>query len=65
MRMHSPEESGYFCPSLSTVTIQVAPATHWSELEILILVVSAERKMVSSTAGMQASVRTSQLLKVC
>lgn len=37
---------------------------HWPELEILVLVVSADRKPVSSTAGMQVSVETSQLLKV-
>ena len=43
---------------------QVAPQTHWPELEVLILVVSAEKKAVSSSAGMQTSVKTSDLLKV-
>lgn len=43
---------------------QVAPATHWPELEILILVVSAEKKPVSSSVGMQASVNTSPLIQV-
>ncbi|NXI34065.1 MVD1 decarboxylase, partial [Galbula dea] len=42
---------------------QVAPETHWPELRVLILVVSGEKKQVSSTAGMQTSVDTSPLLK--
>ncbi|XP_061450431.1 diphosphomevalonate decarboxylase [Rhineura floridana] len=46
-----------------SVAQQVVPETHWPELRILILVVSAEKKHVSSTAGMQTSVKTSPLLK--
>ncbi|XP_066438576.1 diphosphomevalonate decarboxylase [Eleutherodactylus coqui] len=42
----------------------VEPETHWPELRILILVASAEKKHVSSTAGMQTSVQTSPLLKL-
>ncbi|NXX77506.1 MVD1 decarboxylase, partial [Urocolius indicus] len=42
---------------------QVAPETHWPELRVLVLVVSGEKKQVSSTAGMQTSVATSPLLK--
>jgi len=41
---------------------QVAPATHWPELQVLVLVVSDTKKTVSSTAGMQTSVETSALL---
>ncbi len=41
---------------------QVAPASHWPELQVLILVVSDTKKAVSSTAGMQNSVDTSPLL---
>ena len=41
---------------------QVAPASHWPELKVLILVVSDTKKAVSSTAGMQNSVETSPLL---
>ncbi|NXA35055.1 MVD1 decarboxylase, partial [Eudromia elegans] len=41
----------------------VAPETHWPELRVLVLVVSAEKKAVGSTAGMQTSVDTSPLLK--
>lgn len=42
---------------------QVEPESHWPELRILVLVVSAERKPVGSTSGMQTSVQTSSLLK--
>ncbi|XP_030060445.1 diphosphomevalonate decarboxylase [Microcaecilia unicolor] len=42
---------------------QIAPESHWPELRVLVLVVSAERKPVGSTAGMQTSVETSPLLK--
>ncbi|KAL1499818.1 hypothetical protein AB1Y20_012503 [Prymnesium parvum] len=41
---------------------QVAPAEHWPELQVLILVVSDKKKAVSSTAGMQTAVETSPLL---
>ncbi|XP_063801715.1 diphosphomevalonate decarboxylase isoform X2 [Pseudophryne corroboree] len=43
---------------------QVETESHWPELRILILVASAEKKHVGSTAGMQTSVETSPLLKV-
>ncbi|KAJ0056149.1 hypothetical protein NL108_003433, partial [Boleophthalmus pectinirostris] len=42
---------------------QVAPESHWPELRILVLVVSADRKPIGSTSGMQTSVKTSLLLK--
>jgi len=41
---------------------QVAPASHWPELQVLILVVSDTKKTVSSTSGMATSVDTSPLL---
>src|SRR5271170_5898325 len=40
---------------------EVAPASHWPEMRALILVVSAEKKGVASTAGMQTTVQTSTL----
>ncbi|KAI9829050.1 MAG: diphosphomevalonate decarboxylase [Thelocarpon impressellum] len=40
---------------------QVAPASDWPSMRALILVVSAEKKSVSSTAGMQNTVATSSL----
>jgi len=46
--------------SLSRV---VAPRSHWAEMRALILVVSADKKGVSSTTGMQATVKTSPLFQ--
>ncbi|ELW62889.1 Diphosphomevalonate decarboxylase [Tupaia chinensis] len=46
-----------------SVARQVAPESHWPELRVLILVVSAERKPTGSTAGMRTSVETSPLLR--
>ncbi|XP_062860561.1 diphosphomevalonate decarboxylase isoform X2 [Trichomycterus rosablanca] len=48
---------------IDSVAEQVAPESHWPELRVLVLVVSAERKPVGSTSGMQTSVKTSELLK--
>ncbi|KAL6714896.1 diphosphomevalonate decarboxylase [Lecanora helva] len=39
----------------------VAPKSHWPEMRALIMVVSAEKKGVSSTTGMQETVKTSSL----
>ncbi|KAI9674381.1 MAG: diphosphomevalonate decarboxylase [Trizodia sp. TS-e1964] len=39
----------------------VAPAAHWPGIRALILVVSAAKKTISSTAGMQTTVATSSL----
>ena len=41
----------------------VAPRSHWPDIKALILVVSAAKKGVSSTAGMQTTVRTSTLFQ--
>ncbi|XP_035975742.1 diphosphomevalonate decarboxylase [Halichoerus grypus] len=46
-----------------SIARQVAPESHWPELRVLILVVSAEKKLMGSTAGMQSSVETSSLLR--
>jgi diphosphomevalonate decarboxylase len=40
---------------------EVAPVAHWPEMRALILVVSADKKGVPSTAGMQTTVATSTL----
>lgn len=40
---------------------EVAPASHWPDMRALILVVSAEKKDVPSTEGMQTTVTTSEL----
>ncbi|KAI9230970.1 MAG: diphosphomevalonate decarboxylase [Piptocephalis tieghemiana] len=42
---------------------QVAPAAHWPEMEAVICVVSAKRKSMPSTRGMQETVATSRLMK--
>lgn len=44
-----------------SLAVQVAPESHWPEMRAAILVVSAAKKGVSSTAGMQATVHTSSL----
>lgn len=46
-----------------SIAVQLAPASHWPELELLILVVNDARKKTSSTSGMSRSVETSELLK--
>ena len=43
--------------------IQVAPEEYWEDMRVLILVVNAGKKGVSSTSGMQTSVETSPLMK--
>ncbi|KAF2256676.1 diphosphomevalonate decarboxylase [Trematosphaeria pertusa] len=44
-----------------SVAFQVAPAEHWPGMRAIILVVSAAKKGVSSTTGMQTTVATSSL----
>ncbi|RDA89080.1 hypothetical protein CP532_2209 [Ophiocordyceps camponoti-leonardi (nom. inval.)] len=46
---------------LDSVAEVVAPASHWPEMRALILVVSAAKKGVSSTSGMQQTVESSGL----
>ncbi|XP_011370192.1 diphosphomevalonate decarboxylase [Pteropus medius] len=46
-----------------SIARQVAPELHWPELRVLILVVNSEKKLISSTVGMQTSMETSPLLK--
>ncbi|CAG7718072.1 unnamed protein product [Allacma fusca] len=43
--------------------VQVVDSNHWNEMRVLILVVSENKKKTGSTAGMQTSVATSELLK--
>lgn len=47
-----------------SVAYEVAPASHWPDMRAIILVVSAEKKGVSSTTGMQATVNTSALFPI-
>ncbi|CAH1958969.1 unnamed protein product [Acanthoscelides obtectus] len=46
-----------------SIAKQIAPASHWPEMRVLILVVNDERKKYSSTDAMKRSVETSELLK--
>ncbi|KAI1337580.1 diphosphomevalonate decarboxylase [Xylariaceae sp. FL0016] len=48
---------------LDSKAVQVAPASHWPEMRALVLVVSAAKKGVSSTSGMQQTVATSDLFQ--
>jgi diphosphomevalonate decarboxylase len=44
------------------VAREVMPVDHWDDIEVLVLVASDQKKLVSSTGGMQTSVKTSALL---
>lgn len=47
---------------LDSIAIQIAPEHHWPELKVLVVVISDQKKKVSSTEGMQRSAATSELL---
>lgn len=53
--------AGSLADGSDSVAEEVAPASHWPEMRALILVVSAEKKDVPSTEGMQTTVHTSDL----
>lgn len=55
-------EMGKLIDGSDSQAVQIAPETHWPDLEVLVLVVSDARKATSSTTGMQTTVRTSELL---
>jgi diphosphomevalonate decarboxylase len=46
-----------------SIAEQVAPDSHWPDIEVIILVVSDNKKPISSTSGMKTSVQTSSLLQ--
>ncbi|KAF2840693.1 Diphosphomevalonate decarboxylase [Patellaria atrata CBS 101060] len=54
-------EKGTASDGSDSVAYEVAPASHWPSMRALILVVSAAKKGVSSTTGMQTTVKTSTL----
>ncbi|KAH8821212.1 GHMP kinase [Xylogone sp. PMI_703] len=56
-------EMGSKADGSDSVAVEVAPQSHWPEMRALILVVSAEKKGVSSTSGMQNTVATSDLFQ--
>lgn len=55
--------AGEQADGLDSKAVEVAPAAHWPEMRALILVVSAAKKGVSSTSGMQQTVATSGLFQ--
>ncbi|WOL01806.1 diphosphomevalonate decarboxylase MVD2 [Canna indica] len=46
-----------------SIAVQLAPESHWSDLVIIIAVVSSKQKETSSTTGMRDTVETSPLLQ--
>ncbi|VEN64364.1 unnamed protein product [Callosobruchus maculatus] len=46
-----------------SIAKQIAPAAHWPEMRVIVLVVNDEKKKYSSTDAMKRSVQTSELLK--
>ncbi|CCL99644.1 uncharacterized protein FIBRA_01664 [Fibroporia radiculosa] len=46
-----------------SLAVEVAPRSHWPQLQALICVVSDDKKGTSSTSGMQRTVETSALLQ--
>ena len=56
-------DKGTAADGSDSVAYEVAPASHWPEMRALILVASAEKKDVSSTAGMQQTVASSSLFE--
>lgn len=54
-------EQGSAADGSDSMAFQVAPAEHWPNMRAVILVVSAAKKGVSSTTGMQTTVATSSL----
>ncbi|KAL3896010.1 MAG: hypothetical protein SGCHY_004351 [Lobulomycetales sp.] len=55
-------EAGKLADGSDSLARQVAPASHWPEMAAVICVVSDRKKETSSTAGMQTSVATSELM---
>lgn len=56
-------QKGVHLDGKDSIAVQVAPASHWPDLHVLILVVNDSKKKVGSTSGMARSVVTSELIK--
>ncbi|KDQ21756.1 hypothetical protein BOTBODRAFT_26181 [Botryobasidium botryosum FD-172 SS1] len=56
-------EMGVKADGSDSFAVEVAPQSHWPEMHALICVVSDDKKGTSSTAGMQRTVQTSELLQ--
>ncbi|ODV88452.1 hypothetical protein CANCADRAFT_148708 [Tortispora caseinolytica NRRL Y-17796] len=46
-----------------SLAVQIAPKSHWPTIKAAILVISAQKKDISSTSGMQTTVKTSSLFQ--
>ncbi|KAG1090564.1 hypothetical protein G6F42_019662 [Rhizopus arrhizus] len=55
-------EMGEKADGSDSYAVQIAPETHWPDLQALICVVSDAKKGTSSTAGMQSTIKTSLLM---
>ncbi|EGD78300.1 diphosphomevalonate decarboxylase [Salpingoeca rosetta] len=55
-------EKGTRDDGADSLASQVVPESHWPDMQVLILVVNAGKKGVSSTSGMQSTVKTSALI---
>ncbi|EFA74532.1 diphosphomevalonate decarboxylase [Heterostelium album PN500] len=56
-------EMGAESDGSDSIAVQVAPETHWPEMNIIVLVVNDKKKETSSTDGMQRSAATSPMMK--
>lgn len=56
-------EKGLQLDGKDSIAKQIAPASHWPDLHVLILVVNDGKKNIGSTSGMARSVITSELIK--
>ncbi|KAF7797603.1 hypothetical protein EIP86_008803 [Pleurotus ostreatoroseus] len=56
-------EMGSSLDGSDSLAVEVAPQSHWPEINALICVVSDDKKGTSSTSGMQRTVETSELLQ--
>jgi len=56
-------EQGVLPTGLDSHAVEIAPRSHWPSLHALICVVSDVKKTTASTAGMQLTVETSELLQ--
>ncbi len=54
-------EMGHELDGSDSRAVQIAPKSHWPDMKAAILVVSAQKKDVSSTSGMQHTTKTSTL----
>lgn len=57
-------KKGELSDGCDSIAVQIAPASHWPEMHVLILVACDAKKKVGSTVGMRLAVENSELLKL-